>query len=170
MKNTIFPPTTYDMRSVIRFLRTEGNSTAQIHRPVYVLCNIVMTDEWWFGTWLVESLYNLKNGRTNVNNEEGQECKSIMTEETVNKFVWVISRFTISDISTRFSDISHHCIVVNNTQMTTKLNWTISFGSVELHLQCASQISDLIFSWGTRDQHTYLGMYLQYIMKGWGTT
>ncbi|KAF0761804.1 hypothetical protein FWK35_00015952 [Aphis craccivora] len=81
--NKYIPPSKrkFWVRSVIRFLRTEENRTAQMHRPGYVIySNIQMSYD-----------------SVHVHNEEGQGRKSIMTEDVNDKFVFKISRFTILD-------------------------------------------------------------------------
>lgn len=61
MDNTVLSPAACEMPSVIRFLQAEGNGTAQIHRR---LCSVN-------GDGSVRDLCRqLKNGRTNVHNEE----------------------------------------------------------------------------------------------------
>jgi len=89
-EKTILSPADSEVRSVIRYLQAEENGAAQSQ---------------------------LKNGRTDVHNEGGRGSKSIMTEDVVHQVDRENRRFTISDLSTTFPEISRstlHGIVSEN--------------------------------------------------------
>ena len=83
MDTIVADPTSFEVRAVIRFLRAEGQSAAEIHRQ---LCRVyganVMSD-----SCVREWCTKFRDGRTDVHGEGGQERHSIVTDELVLKVV-----------------------------------------------------------------------------------
>jgi transposase len=105
MDTTIAAPASCEVRAVIRFLHTEGQSAAEIHRR---LCRVygdnVMSDscvrEWY---------RKFRDGRTDVHDEGGQGRHAIVTDELVQKVDQCVRgkhRFTISELSAEFPQTS----------------------------------------------------------------
>lgn len=115
MAATLDAPAKCELRSVIRFLQAEGCSAAEIHRRMSnVYGNNVMSDgsvrEW---------CRKFKEGRTDVHDEGGQGRKSVATVglvERVDQAVRCKRRFTISELSDEFPDISRSALYTIVTQ------------------------------------------------------
>lgn len=98
-------PATCEVRSVIRFLLAKKNKPIEIYRQ---LCEVYGNDvitEGGVRQWCIR----LKNGRTNVHDEERSGRPSIVTDEIVSKVDEKIKedrRFTITELSLSFPQIS----------------------------------------------------------------
>ena len=81
MDTIIAAPASCEVRAVIRFLHTEGQSTAETHRR---LCRVygdnIMSD-----SCVREWCRNFRDGSTDMHDEGGQERHSIVTDELFQK-------------------------------------------------------------------------------------
>jgi len=75
MYTTIAAPASCEVCAVIRFLHTEGQSTAEIHRR---LCR-VYGDNVMSGSTVREWCRKFRDGRTDVHDESGQGRLSTVT-------------------------------------------------------------------------------------------
>ncbi|XP_035230246.1 uncharacterized protein LOC118202197 [Stegodyphus dumicola] len=98
-------PAKCELRAVIRFLQAEGNSAEEIYRRMSRMYgNSFMSDgvvrEW---------CRKFKDGRTDVHDERGQGRKSVATDDIVQRVDQAVKqnrRFTISELSMKFSEVS----------------------------------------------------------------
>jgi len=102
-------PVSCKVRAVIRFLHTEGQSAAEIHRR---LCRAyvdnVMSDR-RVGEWCRK----FSDGRTDMHDEGGQERRSTVTGERFEKVDQCLRgkrRFTISELSEEFPQNSRNTL------------------------------------------------------------
>jgi len=94
-----------EVRAGIRFLHAELQSASKIHRR---LCH-VYGDNFMSDSCVREWCRNFRDGRTDVQEEGGQERCSIVTDELVQIFDQCLRgkrRFTISELSEEFPHIS----------------------------------------------------------------
>jgi transposase len=94
MDTTIAAPASCEVRAVICFLHTEGQSSAEIHcRLCRVYSDNVMSD-----SCVREWCRKFRDGRTNVHDGGGQRRHSIVTDELIQKVDQCVRgkrRFTI---------------------------------------------------------------------------
>ena len=112
MDTIIAAPASCEVRAVIRFLHT-GQIAAEIHRR---LCRVygdnVMSD-----SCMREWCRKFRDGCTDVCDEGGQERRSIVTDELVQKVNQRLHgkrRFTISELSEEFPQTSRTDYFVSN--------------------------------------------------------
>ena len=105
MDTLIAAPASCEARAVIRFIHTEGQSAAEIHRR---LCRAyvdnVMSDR-----RVREWCKKFRDGQTDLHDEGGQERHSIVTDELVQKVdqcLRVKRRFMTSELSKEFPQTS----------------------------------------------------------------
>jgi len=101
MDTIIAAPASCKIRAVIRFLHTEGQSAAEIHRR---LCR-VYGDNVTSDSCVREWCRKFTDGHTDLHDECGQGRHSIVTDELVQKvdqYVRGKRRFTISEFSEEF--------------------------------------------------------------------
>jgi len=105
MDTIIAAPARCEVRAVTRFLHTEGQSVAEIHRR---LCrvyggNIIS------GSCVREWCRKFRDGSTDMHDEGGQERHSIVTDELFQKVFQCFCgkrRFTILELSVEFLQTS----------------------------------------------------------------
>jgi len=105
MDTIIAAPASCEVRAVTRFLHTEGQSAAEIHRR---LCRVygdnIMSD-----SCVREWCRKFRDGSTDVHDEGGQERHSIVTDELFRKVDQCFRgkrRFTILELSEGFLQTS----------------------------------------------------------------
>jgi len=105
MDTLIAAPASCEVRAVIRFLHTEGQSAAEIHRR---LCRVygdnIMSD-----SCVREWCRKFRDGRTDMHDEGGQERHSIVTDELFQKVDQCFRgkrRFTILELPEKFLQTS----------------------------------------------------------------
>jgi len=81
MGNIIAAPASCEVRAVIRFLHAEGQSAAEIHRRLCRVYGNNVTSDSCVREWCRK----FRDGRTDVPDDGGQERRSIVTEELVQK-------------------------------------------------------------------------------------
>jgi len=81
MDTIIAAPASCEVRAVIRFLHAQGQNAAEIHRR---LCR-VYGDNFMGDSCVREWCRKFRDGRTDVHDEGGQERRSIVTDELVQK-------------------------------------------------------------------------------------
>ena len=109
MAATIDAPAKCELRSVIRFLQAEGRTTAEINRRM----SKVYGENFMSDGSVRERCRKLKEGRTDVHDEDGHGRKSVATVglvEGVDQVDRGKRRFTISELSEEFPEISR-CVL-----------------------------------------------------------
>lgn len=105
MSATIVSPANCEIRAVIRFMQAEGLSAAEIHRRMCKVYGQNFMSEGCVREWCRK----FRDGRTDVHGEGGQGRPSVVTDdlvERVDKVVRERRRFTISELSCEFPQIS----------------------------------------------------------------
>lgn len=105
MSLTIENPADCEIRAVIRFLNAKGVKAAEIHRQISEVYGEKTMSDGMVRKWVRA----FKDGRTNVHDEERSGRPSVITEDlvqTVDEKVRVNRRFTITSLSSEFSQIS----------------------------------------------------------------
>ncbi|KFM74683.1 hypothetical protein X975_23290, partial [Stegodyphus mimosarum] len=105
MAVAIDSPAKCELRAVIRFLQAEGNSAAEIHRRM----SRVYGDSFMSDCVVREWCRKFKDGRTDVHDEGSQRCKSVATDDIVQRVGQAVKenrRFTISELSMKFPEVS----------------------------------------------------------------
>lgn len=105
MSAVIENPAKCELRGVIRFLWAKNLSAAEIHRELCTVYGPNIMSEGVVRQWV----RFFKNGRTNVHDDERSGRPSLVTddlENKVNEKVREDRRFTISELSHHFPEIS----------------------------------------------------------------
>jgi len=112
-------PTSYEVRTVIRFLLARNNNVAEIHRQLCEVYGLNVISESKVRQWC--RLF--KEGRTNVHDEERSGQPSVITDDLMEKVNTIIRgncRFTISELSLEFPQVSRS---VNYDIVSEKLGY-----------------------------------------------
>lgn len=105
MTATVSTPASCELRSVIRFLQAEGCNAAEIHRRM----SLVYGENCMSDSAVRKWCRKFTEGRTDVHDEGGQGRKSVASASLVDRVDQVVRdkrRFTITELSTEFPDIS----------------------------------------------------------------
>lgn len=109
MSAAIQNPAKCEVRGVIRFLWSKHYTSAEIHRELCTVYGPNIMSEGVVRQWV----RFFKNGRTNVHDEDRSGRPSVVNDELVNRVNEKIRenrRFTISELSEHFTEISRSLV------------------------------------------------------------